>query len=148
MIDDVLSKLRKVKRRGSGRWLACCPVHNDKTPSLSIRDDNGTILIHCFGCGASGVDVCGAIGVDVNALFPESDYLGYSAEDYKKNAKNRSGLSAAQVLESLRFNSAVVAQHLLRVKKNIEVNQEDVERFDHAIYAISTAYEYIDRHYD
>lgn len=148
MIDDVLSKLSKVRRHGQGRWVACCPVHDDKTPSLSIRDDNGTILIHCFGCGASGVDVCGAIGVDVNALFPDSDYSEYTVADYKKNAGKRSGLSAAQVLASLRFNVMFVGVHLLRIKKRLEIGEEDTDRFDHAIYAIMAAHEYIQRNYE
>jgi putative DNA primase/helicase len=34
-------------------WMACCPAHDDKTPSLSIREGlDGTLLVHCFaGCG-------------------------------------------------------------------------------------------------
>ncbi len=36
-------------------WVASCPLHEDKTPSLSISPDKGRSgLWHCFSCGASG----------------------------------------------------------------------------------------------
>jgi hypothetical protein len=44
--------------RKSGRqWVACCPAHNDREPSLSIgQGDDGRVLIHCFaGCGQEEV---------------------------------------------------------------------------------------------
>src|SRR3546814_12453069 len=33
-------------------WKACCPFHNEKTPSFYVNDDKG--FYHCFGCGAHG----------------------------------------------------------------------------------------------
>jgi hypothetical protein len=44
--------------RQSGRgWIACCPAHDDRRPSLSIRDgDNGKLPVHCHaGCGQEDV---------------------------------------------------------------------------------------------
>jgi DNA primase len=35
-----------------GKYMACCPFHDDSTPSMSVRDDIGRF--HCFGCGARG----------------------------------------------------------------------------------------------
>ena len=44
---------RSVKITRAGReWKACCPFHNEKTPSFTINDDKG--FYHCFGCGAHG----------------------------------------------------------------------------------------------
>ena len=38
-------------RRAGGGWMAHCPAHEDRTPSLSIRDtDDETVLVHCFAC--------------------------------------------------------------------------------------------------
>jgi hypothetical protein len=46
---------RCARRSGSG-WLVLCPVHEDRRPSLSIRDLNGRVLVHCFaGCTGSSV---------------------------------------------------------------------------------------------
>jgi len=42
-----------VKLLRAGReWKACCPFHNEKTPSFTVNDDKG--FYHCFGCGAHG----------------------------------------------------------------------------------------------
>lgn len=39
-------------RKAGGGWTAQCPAHDDRTPSLSIRDADGTVLVHCHaGCG-------------------------------------------------------------------------------------------------
>lgn len=109
-IETFLNRLEKVKRRGHGQWMACCPVHQEKTPSLSIKDDNGTILIHCFGCGAGGVDVCGAVGIEPSELFPPSDHIDYVAKP------KRAYFPADQVLEALQTEILVthlVANHMV-----------------------------------
>jgi DNA primase len=42
-----------VKLLRAGReWKACCPFHNEKTPSFTVNDDKH--FYHCFGCGAHG----------------------------------------------------------------------------------------------
>jgi len=117
-IQTILSKLQKVRNRGGGKWMACCPVHQEKTPSLSIKDDNGHILIHCFGCGASGVDICGAIGEDVSELFQPSDYSNYDSKEYERASKYRAYFPADQVLEALQTETLVVLMITEDVLKN------------------------------
>ena len=44
---------RSVKLQKSGHeWKACCPFHNEKTPSFYVNDEKG--FYHCFGCEAHG----------------------------------------------------------------------------------------------
>jgi DNA primase len=44
---------KQVKLIRAGReWKACCPFHQEKTPSFTINDEKG--FYHCFGCGAHG----------------------------------------------------------------------------------------------
>lgn len=45
------------KPSGAGtRWIACCPAHDDKTPSLSLRDEGGRVLWKCHtGCTQDAV---------------------------------------------------------------------------------------------
>ncbi|WP_367025475.1 DNA primase [Methylococcus sp. ANG] len=72
-IDALLHRLDGVRRTGSGRWIARCPAHEDRTPSLSIKlADDGRILIHDFGGCAIG-DVLAAVGLEVKDLFPPRD---------------------------------------------------------------------------
>ena len=61
---------RRVKLVKAGReYKACCPFHNEKSPSFYVNDDKN--FFHCFGCGAHG-DVIGfAMRID-HLAFPEA----------------------------------------------------------------------------
>ena len=50
-IEEVIGDFVTLKRRG-GEYMACCPFHNEKTPSFHVRPAQG--YYHCFGCGKSG----------------------------------------------------------------------------------------------
>jgi DNA primase len=51
VLSAVIAPSVKLIRAGR-EWKACCPFHNEKTPSFTINDDKG--FYHCFGCGAHG----------------------------------------------------------------------------------------------
>src|SRR3954466_6021608 len=55
--------------RAGREWKACCPFHNEKSPSFTVNDDKG--FFHCFGCGAHG-DVIGFTMRIDNLSFPET----------------------------------------------------------------------------
>ena len=69
----LLGQLLKVKSKGNGCWMACCPAHDDKSPSLSIRElDDGRILIHCFaGCSTEGI--LSSVGLSLDDLYPPKE---------------------------------------------------------------------------
>ena len=50
-LSAVIAPTVKLLRAGR-EWKACCPFHNEKTPSFTVNDDKG--FYHCFGCGAHG----------------------------------------------------------------------------------------------
>lgn len=71
MKTDFLSRLSKVRATGKDSWVACCPAHEDKSPSMTVREtDDGRVLIHCFA-GCPPASILGAVGLDFDALFPE-----------------------------------------------------------------------------
>ena len=67
-ISIVLERLDKVRKTPNG-WTACCPVHGDRNPSMSITEKDDVILCHCHACGANGVDVVAALGLKPDVLF-------------------------------------------------------------------------------
>ena len=68
--DQLLNQLDRVKQTGQGKWLARCPAHDDKSPSLAIKEVGDRILLHCFaGCGVT--EVLNAVGLDMADLFPD-----------------------------------------------------------------------------
>ena len=50
-IEEVVGDFVTLKRRGSG-YVACCPFHNEKTPSFHVSPTRG--IYKCFGCGKAG----------------------------------------------------------------------------------------------
>lgn len=69
-IDSVLQHLENVKKTGPDKWIALCPAHDDRRPSLSIREaEDHKVLIKCWsGCGAA--DIVAALGLSLADLFP------------------------------------------------------------------------------
>lgn len=69
-LNNVLSRLDKVKSKGQNKWISCCPAHDDKSPSLAISEtSDGTVLLRCWaGCNVR--DIVAAIGIELRDLFP------------------------------------------------------------------------------
>ena len=53
-VEEVISDYVTLKRRGAN-YVACCPFHNEKTPSFYVSPSKG--IFKCFGCGKSGTAV-------------------------------------------------------------------------------------------
>ena len=50
LAEAIARSLERARPNGQG-WMACCPAHDDRTPSLSICDASGRVLVHCHaGC--------------------------------------------------------------------------------------------------
>ncbi|MBO7279126.1 MAG: DNA primase [Bacteroidales bacterium] len=65
-IADVIGGFVSLRRRG-GNFVACCPFHNEKTPSFSVSPSKG--IFKCFGCGKSG---------NVVTFIMEHEHLSYT----------------------------------------------------------------------
>ena len=70
--DRLLPLLDHVRACGSDAWIAPCPSHQDKRPSLTIRQIHDRCLIKCFaGCTAEAITA--AMGVTLRDLFDDSE---------------------------------------------------------------------------
>ncbi|MBI1747180.1 MAG: hypothetical protein HYR55_11405 [Acidobacteria bacterium] len=68
-IEKLQASLQGLKRSGTG-WQARCPAHEDRTPSLSIKEaSDGTVLIKCFA-GCSLETILHTLGLSPKDLFP------------------------------------------------------------------------------
>lgn len=75
-IVDVVGDFVTLKKRGANH-IACCPFHNEKTPSFSVSASKG--IYKCFGCGKSGTAV-GFVMEHENMSYVEA--LKYLAKKY------------------------------------------------------------------
>lgn len=114
-IDVVLQRLDKVKAAGAGKWKACCPAHEDRDPSLSIREaDDGKVLLHCWA-GCLTADVLAAIGLTVRDLFSGQG----------ERFIHRGPSKAARQLEATVISIAVE-----QLRQGKPLSDEDRERFE------------------
>ena len=119
-IDNLLSRLSRVKRTGPGKWIASSPTREDKSPSLAIRElDDGTVLLHDFG-GDSVEAVLGSVGLSFSDLYP--DKLG----TFRKPVKRP--FNASDVLSLMAFESSVAAIVISDVVKNDGATEQDLDR--------------------
>ena len=123
-VELLLSRLQRVKGR-NGSWTACCPAHNDKGPSLAIREvDDGRILLHCFA-GCETLNVVQAVGMDMTDLFPPDE----KRRDYPIEGKPRMkpAFYASDLMRILAFEALVVsicASDMRRGKALTDVDNE------------------------
>jgi len=93
-VDLILTRLDSVKSKGNHSWMACCPAHEDKTPSLAITKVNdGRILMKCFA-GCEVTNILAAINLSVTDLFPDrglGNYRGFQQleRDYQAKAESK-----------------------------------------------------------
>ena len=133
-INDILARLKKTKSTGKDRWVACCPAHPDKNPSMTIRSlPDGRILLHCFaGCDPGTIIHC--LGLEFSDLFPEP----LSRERLRPI---RAPFSALEALECLRTESAIVAFAVSDVVDGKPLSQDDALRVARAAGLIASAWE-------
>jgi DNA-binding transcriptional ArsR family regulator len=68
--EDVLDRLDVASRNGE-KAMCFCPAHDDRTnPSLSLKAENGRLLLHCFA-GCSPEEIVSKIGLGMKDLFSE-----------------------------------------------------------------------------
>jgi hypothetical protein len=123
--ERFVSRLGKVRGR-NGSWTAQCPAHEDKSPSLSVREtEDGRVLVHCFG-GCAVHDVVGAVGMDMNDLFPPDD----KKRDWKDSIKPsmRSSFYASDLLRIASFECLVVMIAAYDMSKGKKLSSDDMER--------------------
>ena len=73
-VERVLAELPDAKRNGKG-WIALCPAHDDRRPSLSISEGaDGRALVYCHA-GCPIAVVVAALGLTVRDLMPAADVL-------------------------------------------------------------------------
>lgn len=131
----LLDRLERVKQTGQGRWVARCPAHDDRSPSLSIRETENRILLKCFaGCGAA--DVVAALDMNLSDLFPER--LTHHAPATRDRKHRHAALFA---LKSLHRECLVVAIGAENLAAGVSLSDEDRAQLIKSATAIRAAAE-------
>lgn len=133
-LSSVIMRTTKLQKAGH-EWKACCPFHNEKSPSFTVSDQKG--FYHCFGCGAHGdvirwmtdqrglsfmdavKELAAEAGMEVPALDPRAaqqaeqratlnDVCEAAQEWFVANLAGEHGAKARAYLATRGFNSRTV----------------------------------------
>lgn len=109
MTEEIVHLL-KARPTGSGRWFAKCPVHSEKSGSLSIRAGKKATLLHCFGCHAKSAQIMGALGYAAQDVFYDAGTKMDPEQRRKyKSRKQQEELIARLKMRWARSLGAIVA---------------------------------------
>ncbi len=138
-IVDVASKYMTLNRRGANFW-ACCPFHNEKTPSFSIKQDGQ--FFKCFGCGESGnvitlvmksenVDFLTAVEILCKNCGMQRPTTEDTEEMHKKKRERDRIFSVLKATTEFYHNNLKSNQNSLQAKylKNRGISEEMIEKF-------------------
>ena len=106
-IEEVVGDFVTLKRRGSS-YVACCPFHNEKTPSFHVTPSKG--IYKCFGCGKAGSAV-GFVMEYEHMSYPEA--LRYLARKYNIEVQEEEE-SAEQIAARQRSESLMAVSEFAR----------------------------------
>ena len=137
-VENFINRLDKVKGR-NGSWTACCPAHEDKSPSLSVREgEDGRVLVHCFG-GCSVDQIVGAVGMDINDLFPPKREWSQQTTTVKA-MKPR--FYASDLMRIISFEALVVSICAYDMSQGKKLSEGDRERMKLSQQRIEEAVKY------
>ena len=117
-INTFLNHLEKVKQTGNDKWMACCPAHDDRSPSMAIKaGDDGKIILHCFaGCPAE--EIVSSIGLKLTDLFPDNGIQ----QQHPDRPSNR------EITGQLEHELFVMLSAIGHYKKRIPLHEQDQDR--------------------
>jgi hypothetical protein len=126
----ILDRLELVKQTAPGRWIARCPSHADRSPSLSVRElDTGAVLLHDFG-GCPVGDVLAAIGMTLADLYERP--LG-------ERAVSHSRIPPRDLLALIDHEALVVGLIAAQFRETRELGENDWQRLAMAVSRIGKA---------
>ena len=131
----LLDRLSGVRSTGVGRWLAFCPAHEDRSPSLSIRDVGDRVLMHCFG-GCAVDDVLSAVGLTLADLYSRPlPGAGPSGG----HSRTHSRLAAGDALVALDHELTVAVTILSDIMERRRISETELSRLMQAAARIGAA---------
>lgn len=135
----ILPRLKAVRKTGPNRWVAKCPSHNDRRPSLAIRlADDGRLLVHCFA-GCSVPDILSAVELNFSDLYPDQADPNLGANSYW-----RVRLPPKDVLHCIAFEARIAAITASDIAEGHPISEEDTNRATIAACRINNALDFME----
>lgn len=138
MRDDatqrLLDRLDGVRETSPDCYLARCPAHDDKSPSLSIKRADDRVLVNCFG-GCSASEVVESVGLALADLFDNPQGNKPALSEYQRKRQNQ----FRQAFDALAHELDIVKAYANQLKEGNPPTPDDEARFELAVTRIENA---------
>ncbi len=138
-LDDVLTLLDQVRHTSHG-WQARCPAHDDRHPSLSIKEGDEGLLVKCWsGCDLEAI--CAAVHIRVADLFykttkdPRAIRAAHQARRHRQQAR-----TAAHRRDHRRIARLHAAERLITVAHDLDISSWTDEQLHRELETLADAY--------
>lgn len=133
-VQELVARLTGVRVTTRDAWMARCPAHGDRSPSLCVKGlPDGRILLHCFA-GCDTAQILAKLGLTLADLFPERLAGG---------PRVRPAFSAIEALRALARESGVVAIVASDLSCGRSISPQDASRVCAAAGRIASALELV-----
>lgn len=147
-VEDLLPRLEAVRRSSRG-YQARCPAHDDRTPSLSVRDGERGILVKCWaGCELTAIT--GKLGIEVKDLF----YNGLldprqRREALQRRAKEQAAQRTADKATGRNTDLLKHAEYLVQSARGMTIDTWTPAQLDKRLNCLADAYAVLEgEHHD
>lgn len=136
----LLPLLSGIRVRGEGAWQARCPAHEDKSPSLSIRETDDKILIHCFS-GCAPASICEALGLSLKDLFIGSAIDPHEwARQSLQRAREQRDREQHREAEGCTLDACKAAQRFIDSRHCLDISQWNDQQLNDELNALADAF--------
>ncbi len=138
-VDAVLSRLSHVRAHGTGKWLARCPGHNDKNPSLSIAEGERGLLVKCWA-GCTLHEITAAIGIHVADLFFKTmdTHTAYQSRIQRTQERQRQTLHSA--VDGFSVDALREGDYFIRSRQGLDISTWPPKHLHDELNTLADAY--------
>ena len=143
--EDLLSRLESVRRSGRG-WVARCPGHDDRNPSLSISEGDQGLLLRCWaGCELAAI--IAALWLAVRDLFYDAELSPQKRRRARRQPKPKryDFRKAAAEYQDHIIGLRLRAESVLAAARRLDLSAWTPEQLDRAMRAACKAYSDLER---
>ena len=147
--SELLARLDGVRPRGTGKWSARCPSHQDKTPSLSIAEGDKGLLLKCWAVCTLD-QITAALGIEIQDLF----YDGLPdprqrREVLQRRAKEQAAQRTVDMARGRGTDLLKHAEHLVQSARGMTIDTWTPAQLDKRLNCLADAYAVLEgEHHD
>ncbi|MBA3754480.1 MAG: hypothetical protein H0X01_10180 [Nitrospira sp.] len=137
--EELLARLDGV-RRGARGWIARCPGHDDRHPSLAINEGHSGVLVKCWA-GCTLIEIAGALGLAASDFFYDNAAKGSSLTmQLRHRESGRRRREAARRRVGRLLDARREAEYFITSLHNIEISGLSPSKLNRTLNRAADAY--------